>query len=166
VQVIAESLELEWEEIDLRGLEESEREVAQSRLAQEKAQTPFDLAQGPLLRLSLLQLGEQEHVLLLVMHHIISDGWSLGVLMHEVAVLYQAYSEGKPGSLPALAIQYADYAAWQREWLTEEVLAEQLEYWRGQLAGVPALLELPTDRPRPALQSYRGATRSIEIGTE
>jgi amino acid adenylation domain-containing protein len=166
VQVIAESLELEWEEIDLRGLEESEREVAQSRLAQEKAQTPFDLAQGPLLRLSLLQLGEQEHVLLLVMHHIISDGWSLGVLMHEVAVLYQAYSEGKPGSLPALAIQYADYAAWQREWLTEEVLAEQLEYWRGQLAGVPALLELPTDRPRPALQSYRGATRSIVIGTE
>jgi amino acid adenylation domain-containing protein len=166
VQLIAESVELEWEEIDLRGLAAGEQERERARLTQEKAQAPFDLAEGPLLRLSLLQLGDEEQVLLLVMHHIISDGWSLGVLMREVATLYQSYCEGKAGSLPELAIQYADYASWQREWLTEEVLAGQLEYWREQLAGVPALLELPSDRPRPALQSYQGATESIELGTE
>ena len=95
---------------------------------------------------------------MLNMHHIISDGWSMGVLVREVAALYEAFSQGRPSPLPELPVQYADYAAWQRQWLQGEALEAQLAYWREQLAGAPQLLELPTDKPRPAAQSYRGAT--------
>ena len=151
---------------DLSLLPAGEREIEARRLAQDEAQLPFDLAAGPLLRACLIRLDAAEHVVQFTMHHIISDGWSMGVLVHEVATLYQAYVAGQPSPLPELEIQYADFAAWQREYLSGQVLEQQLAYWRHQLAGAPALLELPTDRPRPAQQSYRGATHSLVIPRE
>jgi amino acid adenylation domain-containing protein/FkbM family methyltransferase len=128
------------------------------QLVAEETQRPFDLAQGPLVRATLLKLSAQEHVLLLSMHHIVSDGWSMGVLTRELATLYKAFVSGQPASLPALPVQYADFAAWQRDWLQGEVLASQLAYWRQKLAGKLPLIELPTDRPRPPVQTHRGAT--------
>ena len=118
---------------------------------------PFSLAEAPLLRASLLRLDEEEHVLLLTTHHIASDGWSSSVLMGELSALYEAFREGRETPLPELKLQYADYAVWQRGHLQGELLETQLAYWRAQLADVPQLLELPTDRPRPATSSYRGA---------
>src|SRR5919112_159531 len=138
--------------IDLSGLPQAEREAEARRLAREEARRPFDLERGPLFRAKLLRLGEQEHVLLVTMHHIVSDGWSTGIIWRELGSLYNTFSSREPTSspLPELPIQYADYAIWQREWLRGEVLAEQLDYWKLQLAGV-APLQLPTDRPRPAV---------------
>ncbi|EDN72431.1 Non-ribosomal peptide synthetase [Beggiatoa sp. SS] len=133
------------------------------RLATEEAQRPFDLAKGPLFRTTLLQVGAQEHVLLVTMHHIISDGWSIGVFIREIAKLYEAFSKGKPSPLSPLPIQYADFAHWQRQWLTGDVLETQINYWQQQLAGIPALLELPTDRPRPPVQSFKGHAQCFEI---
>ena len=130
-------------------------------IAQEEAQQRFDLAAGPLFRARLLRLGAEEHVLLLNMHHIVSDGWSIGVLVKELSALYTVYAQGQPSPLMELAIQYADYAVWQRQWLQGEVLQEQLQYWREQLQGAPAVLELPTDHPRPAVQSFRGGRQSL-----
>jgi len=132
------------------------------QLIREEATQPFDLEHGPLARARLLKLGEQEHVLLFTMHHIVSDGWSMDVLMKEVGALYDAYQHGKESPLEELSIQYADYAVWQREWLQDEALDRQLEYWRKQLADAPAL-ELPTDRPRPAVQRFEGATVSFVL---
>ncbi|WKB55582.1 amino acid adenylation domain-containing protein [Eleftheria terrae] len=135
-----------------------------------EAEAPFDLAQGPLVRGRLLRLGEQDHVLLLTMHHIISDGWSLGVLTGELSELYRAYAvQGlahQVDPLPALPVQYADYAVWQREWLAGEVQQRQLAFWREQLASAPALVTLPTDRPRPAVQDYRGQSLPVEFSPE
>src|SRR6185295_17863208 len=131
------------------------------RIAEGEARRPFDLEQGPLLRARLLRLSEEEHVLLVTMHHIVSDGWSMGVLVKEVAALYSAFSTGQAATLEELPVQYADYAVWQREWLQGEVLERQLSYWREQLAGVPAVLELPSDHPRPAVQSFRGSYESV-----
>src|SRR5262249_54303178 len=111
-------------------------------------------------------LGPEDHVALLTMHHILSDGWSMGVLINEVSRLYEAYAKQEPSPLEELAIQYADYARWQRGWLSEEVLERQLEYWKKQLEGAPPMLELPTDRPRPAVQSYRGARESFQVSLE
>ena len=125
-------------------------------MADEEAQQPFDLMRGPLFRFRLVRLAEEQHILLLTMHHIISDGWSLGVLGRELAALYQAYSAGQSSPLAELAIQYADFAVWQREWLQGEVLEKQLAYWREQLGGELPVLELTTDRPRPPIQTYRG----------
>jgi amino acid adenylation domain-containing protein len=133
------------------------------RLAAEDAARPFELSRGPLVRASLLRLGEDSHVLLLCMHHIISDGWSMGVLVREVASLYQAFSAGQPSPLPELPLQYADFAAWQRQWLQGEALDAQLDWWRQQLEGAPPLLELPTDRPRPPTQSFQGATLPLAL---
>ena len=159
-------IEGEWggklEVVDLSGLEEAEREGEVRRRAVAEASKPFDLSQGRLLRAELLQLGEQEHVLLATMHHIVSDGWSMGVLVKEVGTLYEAYVQGEPSPLGELEIQYADYAVWQRGWLKGEVLEEQLGYWKGQLAGIP-VLELPTDRMRPAVASHRGASVPVHI---
>ncbi|HEU0054269.1 MAG TPA: condensation domain-containing protein, partial [Longimicrobium sp.] len=132
------------------------REAEALRLAGEELARPFDLARGPLLRARLLRLGEDDHLLLFCMHHIVTDGWSLGVLFRELCALYGAYIEGREADLPALPIQYADYAVWQRGHLSGEVLEAQLAYWRAALAGAPALLELPTDRPRPAVQTHAG----------
>ena len=135
-----------------------------------EAREPFDLGAGPLIRGRLLRLGEQEHVLLLSMHHIVSDGWSLGVLFDELGALYRAYAlEGVPRErdpLPALAVQYADYALWQRQWLSGAVLQRQLAYWQEQLAGAPGLITLPTDRPRPAVQDHAGASLGFELEPE
>src|SRR5262249_34992921 len=119
--------------------------------------------QGPLWRVLLFRLAEQDQVLLLTMHHIISDAWSLGVFVREVALLYQAAILGQPATLPELPIQYADYAVWQREWLQGEVLQQQLGYWKQQLAEAPAALDLPTDRPRPALQTANGAAQQFVL---
>jgi amino acid adenylation domain-containing protein len=152
--------------VELQSLNESERENRALELAQQEAQLPFDLSTGPLLRARLLKLSEKEHIVLFTLHHIVSDGWSLGVLVKEVASLYEAFSRGDESPLEELAIQYADYSIWQRDWLSGEVLEKQLSYWREQLTGAPPVLELPTDRPRPAVQSYRGAHALVEIDKE
>jgi amino acid adenylation domain-containing protein len=151
---------------DLSGLGEADREAAVRRRAGEEASRPFDLAEGPLFRAALLRLGAQEHVLLLSMHHIVSDAWSSGVLFRELSALYAAYREGRESPLPELPVQYADYAVWQREQLAGEALERQLSYWRERLAGAPELLELPTDHPRPAVQTYRGAAVPVELSAE
>ncbi|HEX8145220.1 MAG TPA: amino acid adenylation domain-containing protein, partial [Pyrinomonadaceae bacterium] len=140
LQHISQAEPRELAVIDIAGLPGAQQEEEVGRLATAEAERPFDLAQGPLLRMKLLRLSEEEHVLLVTMHHIISDGWSMGVLIREVAALYEAYSAGEASPLPELEIQYADYAAWQRKWLAGEMLQEQLRYWKGQLAGAPPLL--------------------------
>ncbi|HEX2077834.1 MAG TPA: condensation domain-containing protein, partial [Longimicrobium sp.] len=151
---------------DLSGLGEADREAAARRRVGEEAARPFDLSAGPLFRAGLLRLGAEDHVLLLSMHHIVSDGWSLGVLLRELSALYAAYREGRESPLPELPVQYADYAVWQHEQLAGGVLDRQLAYWRERLADAPALLELPTDHPRPAVQTYRGATVPVELSVE
>jgi amino acid adenylation domain-containing protein len=151
---------------DYSELDEDEREARVRQLSAQEASDSFDLSHGPLLRARLLRLASDEHVLLLTMHHIVSDGWSMGVLIKEVAALYEAFAAGQPSPLPELPVQYADFAVWQREWLQGEVLERQLNYWREQLGGAPAVLELPVDRARPAVQSFRGAVHGFELGEE
>ena len=148
---------------DLSQSEPKERMLEVQRLSAEEAQRPFDLCAGPLLRASLLRLSSREHVLLLTIHHIANDGWSMGVLNRELSALYSAYSQGQASPLPTLPIQYADYAIWQRKWLQGEVLEGQLRYWRERLEGAPLLLQLPTDRPRPEIASFKGAVLSFTL---
>ncbi|NVE01900.1 non-ribosomal peptide synthetase, partial [Massilia sp. BJB1822] len=150
--------------VDLRGIPDQEARVV--HLAGEEAQAPFDLASGPLIRGQLLRLAETEYVLLLTQHHIISDGWSIAVLVQEVSTLYRAFHLRQVDPLPALAVQYADYAAWQRARLQGEELQRQIAFWTAQLGGAPALLELPTDRPRPAVQSHRGASHEFMLSAD
>ncbi|MGA4029907.1 amino acid adenylation domain-containing protein, partial [Ralstonia nicotianae] len=145
--------------VDLQG--QADREQALATLSEREANTPFDLAHGPLIRGCLVKLGEQEHVLLITMHHIVSDGWSQGVLARELGALYEAYRSGGEDPLPALPIQYADYAVWQRRWLEGAELQRQGAYWEQALAGAPTLLSLPTDRARPPQQDYAGG--SVEV---
>ena len=133
------------------------------RLAAAESGRPYDLAEGPLVRLVLVRLGEHDHVLLANLHHIITDGWSTGVMTRELAALYEAFRGRRPSPLPELAVTYTDFAAWQRRWLDGEVLAGQLDYWRRQLDGAPALLRLPTDRPRPAKRTFRGARVPVTL---
>ena len=130
------------------------------RLAHAEAARPFDLATDALLRTTVLRLDDQQHIALLTFHHIIFDGWSMGVFVREVAALYNAFSQGQPSPLAELPVQYADYAVWQREWLQGEVLEQQIGYWKEQLEGAPELLELPADRPRPAVQTSSRRTLS------
>jgi thioesterase domain-containing protein len=165
VQVIAAQLRLGLEVEDLAGFAPGQREGEARRRAQEEAQAPFDLERGPLLRARLLRVHEQEHWLLLTLHHIITDGWSSGVLVRELSVLYGARCRGEAHGLPALPVQYADYAVWQREWLQGEVLEQQLGYWKPALSELP-VLELPTDRPRPAIASFRGDSCAFDVGPE
>jgi amino acid adenylation domain-containing protein len=166
VQVISSSLTLTVQVVDLQDLLATERESEVQRLATEEAQRPFDLSQGPLLRATLLKLNEEDHVLLLTMHHIVSDGWSMGIFFRELSILYEAFSAGKPAPLAELAIQYTDFAVWQRQWLQGDVLETQLAYWRQQLDGAAPALELPTDRPRPAVQTQRGAIEALALSKE
>ncbi|MCC5666990.1 amino acid adenylation domain-containing protein [Nostoc sp. CHAB 5784] len=166
VQVIAESLTLSIPVVDLRDIPESEREISAQRLAIAEAQQPFDLASSPLIRTCVLKLTEVEHVLLLTIHHIVWDGWSWGILLRELATLYSAFCNDLSPELPELSIQYKDFAVWQRQWLLREVLESQLAYWKQQLEGAPALLELPTDRVRPATQTYRGAHHKFVLSKE
>ncbi|WP_122429539.1 non-ribosomal peptide synthetase, partial [Pseudomonas viridiflava] len=130
-----------------------------------EAVAPFDLAHGPLIRARLLQVADERHVLLLTVHHIVADGWSMGVLTQELLALYPAFCQEQPDPLPPLAIQYADYAVWQRRWLTGERLQHQAAYWRQVLEGAPTLLTLPTDRPRPAQQDFAGASLALQLDT-
>ncbi|MFL5347180.1 MAG: amino acid adenylation domain-containing protein [Hyalangium sp.] len=166
VQVIAAHLPLHLERFDLRGLppEEQRREV--QRRAEDDARRPFDLLRAPLLRASLLTLGDDAHVLLINLHHSVTDGWSMDVLYAELEALYGGLARGQPPALPALALQYADYAVWQRQWAETPALEEQLTWWKQQLAGVPPVLELPTDRPRPPVQDFRGALVPFRVGRE
>ncbi|MDN7780186.1 condensation domain-containing protein, partial [Burkholderia orbicola] len=150
-------------EHDLRGLDNAEQQAQLAALTHAEARAPFDLAVGPLIRGRLLQLADDQHVLLLTQHHIVADGWSFSVLIQEVNALYAALSQGLPDPLPDLPIQYADYAAWQHQWLDGPALEPQLEFWRSHLHGAPALLELPTDRPRPPAQSYRGGSVALTL---
>jgi amino acid adenylation domain-containing protein len=163
IQVIAPALTLTLPIVDLRELPETERKAEMRRLATNEAQRPFDLAQGPLVRATVLRLGDDDHVGLLTMHHIVSDGWSTGILIREMVVLYEAFRSGRPTFLPDLPIQYADFAHWQRKWLEGEVLETQLTYWKRQLAGARPLMDLPTDHARPVTQTFRGAHQSLRI---
>ncbi|HSU81610.1 MAG TPA: amino acid adenylation domain-containing protein, partial [Thermoanaerobaculia bacterium] len=166
VQRIQAPAEVPLPVVDLGGLGEGLAESELSRLAGEHARRPFDLAAGPLLRCALVRLGEAEHAALLNQHHIVSDGWSTGVLVHEIVTLYGAFVAGRPSPLPELAVQYADFAVWQRGWLAGEVLEGQVSYWRERLAGVPSLLDLPTDRPRPAFRGQRGARLAFHLPSD
>ncbi|MDN2718845.1 condensation domain-containing protein, partial [Janthinobacterium sp. SUN120] len=163
VQVIAPELRLAMPVTDISGLPPDERQARAKWLAQEEAQAPFDLQTGPLLRARLIVLGEDAYVFLLTFHHIVFDAWSMGVLVGEVAALYSAFVEGTVPLLPELALQYADFAHWQRQRLAGEVLQQQLDYWKTQLQGAPALLSLPTDRPRPAVQTHEGGMVPVVI---
>jgi amino acid adenylation domain-containing protein len=157
-QVIAPPGRQDLPLVDLSGLPADRRDGERRRLADEAVARPFDLTRDPMLRATALRLGPDDHVLLLILHHIAADGWSVGVVTAEIAALYPAALAGAPSPLPELPVQYADFAVWQRDWLRGEVLARQLAYWRGRLADAPPL-DLPTDRPRPPAQSFRGATR-------
>ncbi|HEX7239559.1 MAG TPA: amino acid adenylation domain-containing protein, partial [Longimicrobiaceae bacterium] len=157
VQVVRPAAPVPLRELDLRGLPGSEREREAGRLAAAEAMRPFDLERGPLLRCTLLRLDARDHVLLFTLHHVVGDGWSLGVLLREIPALYA----GSP--LPELPVQYADYAVWQREWLTGEVLEEQLRYWKEELRGAPQLLEIPTDRPRTTGTSARAERHRFSL---
>ena len=148
-------------EHDLREHIGAESEL--KRLAAEEAHTPFDLERGPLIRGRVIRLAEDEHALLITMHHIVSDGWSLGVLLNELSVLYGAFLRGEEDPLPKLEVQYADYAVWQRKWIEGEILQQQAEYWKAALSGAPALLEIPADHARPAEKDYAGGFTGLEL---
>ncbi|MGH3582238.1 MAG: non-ribosomal peptide synthetase, partial [Mycobacterium sp.] len=162
-QVIDAAGAFRLERVDLSGQPEEEREAEARRLTALEATQRFDLATGPLLRAKLLRLGVREHVVLVTLHHIVSDGWSMGVLVEELVSLYGAYVRGENSPLAELAVQYADYALWQRSWLQGEVLERQVGYWRNRLSGAPAALELPTDRPRPAVASHAGGSVPVRL---
>ena len=157
VQSIAPILVLDLPLIDVS----TEHEAQQC--ATEEARLPFNLATGPLIRASLVRLGAEDHVLLVTMHHIVSDGWSMGVLIKEVGTLYRAFINDEPSPLAELPVQYADFAVWQRQWLSGEVFETHLSYWRRQLGGELPVLSLPTDKPRPEVQSFRGSSQSLQL---
>jgi hypothetical protein len=163
VQVIAPSLSIPLTMEDLRALPATERQDEVQRLAWAEARKPFDLEQGPLLRGHLLRLGEHEHLLFVTMHHIISDGWSLGVLTQELAVLYDAFAAGDPSPLPALPIQYGDFAQWQRQWQHSEARQAQLAYWQQQLRDPLPVLALPARRSKAEALSFHTARQSLAI---
>jgi amino acid adenylation domain-containing protein len=152
--------------VDLQGLPEAERQVRSHQIVAEEARRPFDLSAGPLFRAVLVRLAQQEHILVAMMHHVITDGWSIGVFKRELEALYGAFSEGRSSPLPDLPVQYADYAVWQRERLQGEVLEGQVAYWKKQLGGELAPLQLPTDRLRPAVQTHRGARYGFDFPME
>ncbi len=161
VQLINPTLEISLSVIDLRQ-SQTDREIQARQLTIEETKRPFNLSTEPLLRVKLLHLDETEYILVLNMHHIVSDGWSIGVLIREVAALYAAFVNNQPNPLPKLTIQYADFAYWQRKWLQGEVLEKQLSYWQRQLDGI-SMLNLPTDRPRRAVQTYQGARQRVQL---
>ncbi len=161
VQVVGPAAPVALPLVDLRGVPEGEREAR--RLAEAEAAFPFDLARGPLLRSTLLRLGDGDHVLCFTMHHVVSDGWSMDVLVREVSALYAAFARGEMPELPELPVQYADFAVWQRGWLVGAVLEEQLAYWKGRLRGAPPVLELPTDHPRQAGRGARAGSRDFAL---
>jgi acyl carrier protein len=162
-QVIAEEVKQPLRVIDLRTLSSSEREKEARRIVQEKAAIPFDLARDPMIRYLIIEMADDDHILVVVTHHIADDGWSTGVLWRDLAELYEATLLGKAPPLPPLEIQYADYAVWQRQWMQGEVLRQQVSYWRERLAGAPPVLVLPTDSSRPGKPTYRGAVHRFRL---
>lgn len=165
-QVVDEPRPQEIKVIDLANWPQAEREERALQFIADAAERPFDLVTGPLFRTTLVRFGDREHALLLAMHHIISDGWSLGVLFKEMETLYQAYSSGRPSPFGELPLQYAEYAVWQRKHLSDGVLQSQLRYWRRQLTGAPTLLQLPCDRPRPTIRTMHGASEQAVFEPE
>ncbi|HEX7242265.1 MAG TPA: condensation domain-containing protein, partial [Longimicrobiaceae bacterium] len=163
VQVVLPPAPVLLPRVDLSGLPEEARERELLRTVEEASLLPFDLARGPLFRCRLVVLGPDRAAMVMGMHHIVSDGWSMEVLTRELLALYGAFSKGLPSPLPELPIQYADYAAWQRQWLTGEGVQRELEWWRERLAGAPPVLDLPTDRPRPVLPGMRGEKVPVEF---
>ena len=163
IQVIAPVLRVALPLVELRDLPQAERDAAISRLIVEEARRPFDLQHGPLIRTTLLRPDAATHILLLTMHHIVADGWSCAIFERELMLIYNAFAAGQPVPLPELPIQYADFAAWQREWFQGPILAEQLNYWKQQMAGTTPVLQLPTDRTRPAVQTYRGTYQLVAL---
>lgn len=165
LQRISQNVALKLPLIDLQSLPDDEREREASRLANEQARQSFDLSEGPLLRIRLLRLDSQEHAVLLTIHHIISDGWSMSILIREVATLYDAHINEKAAALPELNVQYVDFAHWQRQWLQGEVLKEKLEYWNEQLSGAPAALSLPSDHSRPESPLFKRGRQPVVLPT-
>jgi amino acid adenylation domain-containing protein len=165
VQVVAAEQRLSIEQSELSGMGEEESERRVKQMAREEAQRPFDLERGPMLRVRLAKVGEREHVVMIVMHHIVSDGWSMGVVIRELGEMYEreVKGEGEERPLKELEIQYADYAVWQREWLRGEELERQVGYWVKQMEGASGRLELPTDHPRPDVQTYRGSREPFSV---
>ncbi len=166
VQVIHSEASIGINVVDLQKLPGRERETVLQQQIQKEAITPFNLEIAPLIRCSLFQLDTTEYVLLLTMHHIVSDAWSMGVFIQELSTLYQAFCTGEASPLPELPIQYADFAVWQRQWFSGEVFQTQLSYWKQQLGGAPELLQLPSDHPRPSTRSYRGTTQNFTLNTD
>lgn len=166
VQVIASELQIALPVFDLSGMNKSERESAITAAMLEEAALPFDLSRGPMLRMRLLRLHEEEHILLRTVHHIAFDGWSMSVFDRELRELYESFQKGREHLLEALPVQYADFVLWQREWLNEERMQEHLKYWKEQLAGIPEELELERDRPRPAIRTFAGEQRQVCLGEE
>lgn len=165
VQTIAPELTLTLPVIDLQGLSEQKQSEEVKRLITKEAQKPFELSKSPLLRVTILRQSKS-HVLLVTMHHIISDGWSMGIFISELSTLYRSFLLEVSSTLPRLPFQYADFAVWQRQWLSGEVLETQLNYWKDSLLGAPALLELPTDRSRSPVQSFRGSSQKFQLSKE
>ncbi|RKH56197.1 non-ribosomal peptide synthase/polyketide synthase, partial [Corallococcus llansteffanensis] len=163
VQHIHTEASVPFEFVDLTGLDEAERQAEAVRRGIAESRRPFNLEQGPVIRALLMKLEAQEHVLVLHLHHIVSDGWSLGVLVREMTALYEAFRQGQTPTLPELPVQYADFAVWQRGWLQGDVLKAQLDWWKQQLAGAPHVLDLPTDKPRPAVATQRGASVRVQF---
>jgi amino acid adenylation domain-containing protein len=164
-QIVEEDRILDWELVDLKGIGD-DKEAIINRLADEEARRSFDLRSDPPVRLKVIEVGCQENVLLFTVHHIATDGWSMGILTREAGELYEDFQSGRPGTLPELEIQYADFAVWQREWLQGRELQSQLAYWKQQLAGAPPILQLPWDWPRPRVNSHNGASQRLSIGRE
>jgi amino acid adenylation domain-containing protein len=166
VQVVAPFAGFALATEDLTALDAAEREVETALRIKDKVVTPFELSAGPLFRARLLRMADDEHVLLMVLHHAVTDGWSMGVIYRELSALYAAFAAGEESPLGELPVQYADYATWQREQLRGEVLDRELAWWKSQLSSAPALLELPTDHPRPAVQTYRGADEAVVLDAD
>jgi len=168
-QVVAENVRLDLPLVDLSHVAVAEREATVHRMLATDARRPFDLANGPLIRSSLYRLQETEHILLVTLHHIVTDGWSMGIFERELSALYEAFAKGEPSPLPELVVQYPDYALWHRDWFAKEGYESQLAYWKNVFKTQPPVLELPADHPRPAIQAhtvFRGVKRRLSLSRE
>ena len=164
-QIVLPDVDVDVPIVSVTHLPEAEREAEALRIASEEGKKPFDLTRGPLLRVLLVQLNRKKYLLVLAMHHIITDGWSISILFRELTHCYEAFTNGKEPQLPDLPLQYAEYAHWQREYLAGDVLAQQVAYWKRKLAGAQTMLDLPTDHSRPKEHGWRGATAELTFET-
>src|ERR1700736_2500445 len=162
-QIVLSDLPVQIPVVDLTDFPEDGREPEALRIACEEGKKSFDLTQGPLLRTVLVRLGPDQYLLVLAMHHIITDGWSIAVLFRELTRCYEAIANGQDANLPELPLQYSEYAQWQREYMTGEALARQVGYWKSKLAGAQTILDLPTDHPRPTAHSWHGSTEELSL---